>query len=335
MSTIHQKAAGDTQGLFKQILDARVRIRPYLKPTPLCYSHSLSQRTGLDVFLKLETQNLTGSFKVRPALNGMLTHEARCREQGVLTSSSGNFAQGVAAMGSRLGISTLIVMTSSTSPLKIQKTRDWGAEVEICGPTFQDRWETTFRLERETGRVLLHPYDSLETLAGDGTLGLEINEQLREFGVPSTEPLTVFVPTSGGGLCAGVGTALMTERPGTRVYATQPRNNGSMAVSLEKGQPTEVPAFKTIADALVAQKPGQLPFSIFQTLGIETLLFSEEEILKACHFLFDEQRLVSEPGGATSIAPLLSPPKPLGPHDRKHTVVCVVSGANTTLFSKN
>src|SRR5712692_5045128 len=191
------------------ILEARRRLASHLRSTPLVFSTPLSRFAGRNVWLKLETQQPTGSFKVRPALNGALVHR-EAAAAGVLASSSGNFAQGVAYAARELGLDAQIVMMSNSSPYKIAQTEALGANVVLCGNTFEERWETTYRLQRETGRVLLHPYDSPETIAGDGTLGLELIEQL-------PGDFTVLVPVSGGGLISGVASAVKLSRPACRV----------------------------------------------------------------------------------------------------------------------
>ena len=191
------------------ILEARQRLAPLLPPTPLVHSLALSRAAGLKVWLKLETQQPTGSFKIRPALNGALVHFEQARHAGVIASSSGNFAQAVAYAARELALDAQIVMMSNSSPYKIAETKALGAKVVLCGNTFEERWETTYRIQRETGRVLLHPYDSVETIAGDGTLGLELLEQLQG-------AFTVVVPVSGAGLISGVATALKLSRPGDR-----------------------------------------------------------------------------------------------------------------------
>jgi threonine dehydratase len=299
------------------ILEARRRLAPLLPATPLVYSWALSKATGRRVWLKLETQQPTGSFKVRPAMNGALVHLEEARRAGVLASSSGNFAQGVAWAAQELGLDAQIVMMANSSPYKIAETEALGAKVVLCGNTFEERWETTYRLQRETGRVLLHPYDSEETIAGDGTLGLELLEQLPgEF--------QVVVPVSGGGLIAGIATAVKLSRPGCAVVGVQPEANGSMRRSLEAGQRVNVGPVRTVADALVASTPGERTFEIARERVDGVLLVSEEEILEAARFLAGRQKIIAEPGGAVGVAALLAGKVPASGTD----VVCVISGGN-------
>jgi threonine dehydratase len=268
------------------------------------------------VWLKLETQQPTGSFKVRPALNGALCHLEPARQAGVLASSSGNFAQAVAYAARELGLDAQIVMMRNSSPYKIAATEALGARVALCGNTFEERWETTYRLQRESGRVLLHPYDSEETIAGDGTLGLELLEQI-------DGDFTVVVPVSGGGLISGIATAVKLARPGCRVVGVQPAANASLARSVEAGRPVSVGPVQTIADALVASQPGEQTLAIIRERVDQVLLVSEEEIGEAVGELARQQKLVVEPGGAVGVAALLAR-KVWASGD----VVCVASGGN-------
>ena len=214
----------------------------------------------------------------------------------------------------------MLFRSANSSPYKIAETEALGARVLLCGNTFEERWETTRRRERESGRVLLHPYDSEETIAGDGTLGLELIEQL-------SGDFTVAVPVSGGGLVAGIATALKLSRPGCVVVGVQPEANGSLARSLEAGERVNVGPVRTIADALVASCPGERTFEIARRLVDQVVLVSEEEIGAAVRELAGRQKLVVEPGGAVAVAALLAGRLPAAASD----LVCVLSGGNVQL----
>jgi threonine dehydratase len=301
---------------LETIRKARERLAPYLKTTPLVFSHPLSRATGRRVWLKLETQQPTASFKVRPALNGALSHLEAARRAGIVTSSSGNFAQAVAYAARELGLDAHIVMMGNSSPYKIAETEALGAKVVLCGNTFEERWETTYRLQRETGRVLLHPYDSEETIAGDGTLGLELLDQL-------DGPFTVVTPVSGGGLISGVASAVKLGRPECRVVGVQPAANGSLSRSLAEGKPVSVGPVQTIADALVASKPGERTFGIIRERVDQVAEVTEDEIREAVRWLTAKQKVVVEPGGSVGVAALLA-----GRIEGTADVVCVASGGN-------
>lgn len=293
--------------------DARVRLKPWLKPTPLV------EAAGLKAWLKLESFQPTGAFKVRPAINSVLVHLEAAKERGVLASSSGNFAQAVAYAASKLSVKATIVMPSITSPYKIERTRALGAEVVICGPSFEERWETTYRLERETGKVLVHPYDSVETIAGDGTLGLELLEQ-------RDGPFCAIVPASGGGLLAGVALALKTARPECRVIGVQAEGNGSMYKSFYAGARVNVGKVTGIADSLVASMPGERAFELIKKHVDGIVLVSDAEIRRAMRWCMEQQKIVVEPGAATGVAALREGKVDTGGLEP----VVVISGANVS-----
>ena len=302
--------------MIEQIQDAARRLADYLQPTPLVRSNVLDA-SGNSVYLKLESLQPTGAFKVRPALNGMLCHLEQARRNGVVTSSSGNFAQAVAWAAKTLGVDAQIVMMESASTFKRERTRALGGTVVLCGNTFQDRWDTTFRIQRESGRVLLHPYDSVETIAGDGTLGIELLDRIEG-------DFCVAVPISGGGLISGIASALKASRPGCRVIGVQAAANGSMALSLQRGERVTVTPKPSLADALAVASPGERTFAIAKELVDEVVLVEESELAEAVRFLANEQKIVAEPGGAAGVAALLA-----GKLDsRGMDLVCVISGGN-------
>ena len=303
--------------MFPLIQQARERLAPYFPPTPLIDSEHLSRGRKPRIHLKLECLQPTGSFKVRPSMNGMLAHLEQARQAGVVTSSSGNFAQGAAYAASRLGVDLQVVMMRGASSFKIERTRQLGATVVLCDNTFKDRWDTTFRIQRETGRLLLHPYDSEETIAGDGTIGLELLEQL-------DGDFCVVVPVSGGGLVSGIATAVKHRRPACRVIGVQPAANGSMARSVEQGERVTTNPGPTLADALMIAQPGERTFDVVQQLVDDVICVDEDEITAAVRTLAEQQKLVVEGGGSVGVAALLA-----GKIDtRGLDVVCILSGGN-------
>lgn len=302
------------------IQKAQATLRPYLRPTPLVFSEPLSRRIGREVWLKLENLQPTGSFKVRPAFFGILQGLEECRKTGVLTSSSGNFAAAVAFASSCLGVKATIVMRKDTAPFKVERTAAWGARIVFCDNSQAARFALTERLHQEEGGYLLHPFDSPETIAADGTIGLEIEDALGK-------EACVWVPVSGGGLVSGIAVALSHLRPTSRVFGLQSKANASFSRSLLQGQPTEVPAFSTFADALISTRPGSLAFSLAKDTVAGALLVEEASLYPAVSWLAEEAKIVVEPGAAVSIAALLEghlPPSSL-------PLVCVLSGGNLPL----
>jgi threonine dehydratase len=303
--------------VFSQIQSARERLAPYLPATPVVLSEVLGRMASQRVWLKLETMQPTGAFKVRPAFNSILANLEQARQCGVVTSSSGNFAQATAFAARALGVDAHIIMMRNASPFKIERTKAYGGTVVPCGNTFQERWDTTFRVQRESNRLLIHPYDSEETIAGDGTIGCELADQLEG-------DLCVLVPVSGGGLISGISTALKTLRPGCRVIGVQPAANPSMQASLRAGEPVTVTSGTTLADALVATRPGDRTFALAQQFVDDVVTVDEDEIVSAVKTLAVEQKLVVEAGGAVGVAALLA-----GKVDAKGLdVVCILSGGN-------
>ncbi|MBH00178.1 MAG: pyridoxal-5'-phosphate-dependent protein [Solibacterales bacterium] len=303
----------------KDIEVARDRLSKYLRPTPLILSESLSHDLGCRVWLKLESQQPTGSFKVRPAFNSILSRLDQARQVGIVTSSSGNFAQAIAYAARTLGVSAQIVMMKNTSPLKRAMTEHFGGEVVSCENTFKDRWDTTFRIQKETGRLLLHPYDSDETIAGNGTIGLELLDELGG-------NFSVVAPISGGGLISGIATVIKRERPGCRVFGVQPAANQSMQQSLAAGQPVTVAVGTTIADALVVACPGERGLRIVEQLVDDVFAVNEEDLRTTVRYLATKQKVVSEPGGAAAVAAL----RVSEIADLSKDVVCILSGANVS-----
>lgn len=291
---------------------ARERLAPYLDRTPLPRSNVPS----LNAYLKLETQQPTGSFKVRPALNGMLTHLEQAREQGVVTSSSGNFAQAVGWASNRLGVDAQVVMMSGASAYKRERTEVYATVVE-CENTFAARWETTDRIVAETGRLLLHPYDSDETVAADGTIGLELLDQI-------DGDFSVLVPISGGGLIGGIAAAVKESRPGCRVVGVQAEANPSMRRSLDTGEIATTKPEPSWADALSVATPGERGFELVRKYVDDVVLVAEDEMAEAMRLLAVEQKLVVEGGGAVGAAAILAGKADAG----GPPLVCVLSGGN-------
>lgn len=307
---------------MESIYEARNRLYSYLHMTPLIYSSVLNRELKKHIWLKLETQLPTGSFKPRPAFNNILTHLDAARAKGVVASSSGNFAQAVAYASRELGVKATIVMTKSTSPYKIQRTKQLGAEVVLCSDSHKDRQETAVRLQKESGCLLLHPYDSYETVAGDGTIGLELSDQLGE---PYNDDITILVPVSGGGLIAGIAFAIKHLHPEYKVIGIQPENTGALAKSFQAGKPVLVTTKPSLADALGAPCPGETPFQIIKEYVDDVVQVTEDEIRSATLFMNEQHKLVVEPGGAAPIAALFAN------KISAKNVVCIVSGGNVSV----
>jgi threonine dehydratase len=291
------------------VLAAREAIGGRLHRTPVFSSATLGPR----VFLKAELFQRTGSFKPRGVLNSLSRLSDEERRRGVIAASAGNHAQALAYGAALEALDALLVMWRTASPAKIEATRGYGAKVDLeaAGPEVVfDRLE---QLKAETGRTLIHPFDSEHTIAGQGTVGIEIGEDIPEVDV-------VVVPVGGGGLVAGIATAL----PQARVVGVEPVGSNALTAALDAGRPVPVEP-RSIADGLNAPFAGELTFEIVRDRELEIVLVEDEVIESAMRFLYERAKLACEPAGAAAVAALLS--GKIGV-DTRQTVVCVVSGGN-------
>jgi threonine dehydratase len=288
---------------------ARETIGGDLHRTPMFSSATLGPR----VFLKSELFQRTGSFKPRGVLNKLrsLTDEERGR--GVIAASAGNHAQALAYCARLEGIDALLVMWSTASPAKIDATRGYGAEVDLEAAGPQTVFDRLHELQDETGRTLVHPFDDPLVVAGQGTVGLEIAED-----VPDVD--AVVVPVGGGGLVAGIATAL----PDTRVVGVEPSSSTALTAGLAAGESTPVAA-RSVADGLNAPFAGTLPIQIAKERGLEVVLVEDDEIEDAMRFLYQRAKLACEPAGAAAVAALRAGKVTV---ESGQTVVAVVSGGN-------
>lgn len=295
-------------------------LHPDVVRTPVLRADALSEETGGTVLLKAENLQVTGSYKARASftiLNRLSDDEKR---RGAAISSSGNFAAAFAFMGTRLGIPTTVVMMQKTSPYKVERTRRFGAEVVLCENRHESRWETLDRLKAERGITVINTFEEPNVMRGHGTIGLEIMEQVPDVDV-------VLVPISSGGLIAGVATAVKEIRPVAHVIGVQPEGSQAMYRSFRQGRVCGIDEARTICDALIAGRPGALPFEHVQRYVDDVVLVSDEQIKHAVRTLAGTTKLVVEPSGAVGVAAMQA-----GLVDvRGQTVVALVSGGNIAL----
>lgn len=296
---------------------AQERLRGVVQHTPLVYSQTLSRLSRREVFLKLENLQTTGSFKLRGALNRLKLLKERGEGERVVAASAGNHAQGVAFAASSLQIPATIVMPQGASISKQMATSGYGGEVILHGRDLSESLERARVLEAE-GYIFIHPYDDPEVIAGQGTLGLEILEDLPEVD-------TVAVPVGGGGLAAGTALALKSRKPDVAVIGVQASQVPSLAVALKRGGPTPVPARPTMADGIQVPLVGSRTFPWLQQYLQEVVLVREVEIAQALLFLLEGKKVLAEGAGAVATAGFLFP---LKSRDLGKKVVLVVSGGN-------
>jgi threonine dehydratase len=290
--------------------------------TPLVASPVLDQLTGGRVFLKAETLQRTGSFKFRGAYNKLSSIPQAQRGGGVVAYSSGNHAQGVAAAAKLLGMPAVIVMPRDAPRPKRERTAALGGEVVLYDREAEDREAIAREIAEQNGAVLVPPYDDALIIAGQGTAGREIVEDLAAAGFT---PDVIAVSASGGGLTAGIALAVKARVPAARLYTAEPQNFDDHARSFKSGRRESNAALSgTICDALMARTPGELTFAINRSLVGDGVVVSDQEVAAAVAFAFRELKLVVEPGGAVALAALLS-----GKLDVKGKVaVAVLSGGN-------
>lgn len=301
---------------LKDIQDAQERLGGVVLRTPLIFSHTLSRLSGQEVYLKLENLQTTGSFKLRGAVNRLTLLKEQGEGDKVVAASAGNHAQGVAYAAAHLGLKATIVMPQGASISKQMATQGYGAEVILHGQDLSQALERARVLEAE-GYVFIHPYDDPEVIAGQGTLGLEILEDLPEVN-------TVVVPIGGGGLAAGVTLALKESQPEVQVIGVQARQVPSLLAAFMKGGPAPVAAAPTLADGIRVPLIGKFPFEILKQYLRECVLVGEQEIAAALLFLLEGKKVLAEGAGAVTAAALLGP---LAGRGLGRTVL-VVSGGN-------
>jgi threonine dehydratase len=304
-------------------IDAAARvIAPFAVRTRLLSPPVLNERVGATVFLKPEPLQRTGSFKFRGAFNKLSSIPMDARSGGVVAFSSGNHAQGVAAAAQILNMRATIVMPTDAPVTKRERTKAYGAEVVLYDRDREDREAIARDIAGKRGATVVPPYDDPFVIAGQGTLGREIAEDMAALGLT---PDIVVAPASGGGLIAGVATAVKARFPQTSIIVAEPEGYDDHGLSLRAGKREAHHAEgRTICDALMAQMPGKITFSINSKLLAEGVTASDEEVGAAVAFAFRELKLVVEPGGAVGLAALLS-----GRIDaRGKNVVIVLSGGN-------
>ncbi|QVN11233.1 threonine/serine dehydratase [Burkholderia sp. LAS2] len=301
---------------------ASVRILPFVVRTPLLESEVLNRATGARVLVKAESLQKTGSFKFRGACNRVLQIPAALRPRGVVAFSSGNHALAISAVCARFGMPATIIMPADAPKAKIEGARAYGATVRLYDRQTDDREAIGRDIAERTGAVTVPPYDDRQVMAGQGTVGLEIVQQTQAL---SVVPDAVLAAASGGGLVAGVATAINAYCRQARLYAVEPKGFDDHARSLAKGeQVTNAAGARSICDALQVASPGKLTFPINKRLLAGSLVVDDDEVRRAMRVAFETLKLVVEPGGAVPLAAVLAGKLAIA----GKTVVLVLSGGN-------
>ncbi len=311
---------GTEAGIRPELVEEAARsLNPYLPPTPLQQSRALTVKAGCQVFLKIESIQPTRSFKVRGALNKLILMSAADRQAGVITASAGNHGQGVAYAAAAFGIAATVFVPENANSLKVESMKRLGARVVPAGRSYQEAYQEATRVQAVTGATLVHAFDDPQVIAGQGTVGVEIGEQL-----PETD--TVLVPVGGGGLLAGIALYLKASRPAVRLIGVEPQGADGLTRSLAAGQQVVLDRVQTMADGLAASGPGRLNFELIKNRVDEMIRVGEDEMLRAIRLLFEWEHVLAEPSGAASLAALLYR-YTAEPDER---VVLVLSGGNVT-----
>lgn len=284
---------------LSHIRDAAARIKPFIHRTPVLTSRTLDQLVEAQVFLKAECYQRVGAFKIRGALNKVLQLSAEERARGLFAWSSGNHAQAVALTAQIVGTKATILMPKDAPEAKVLAVQGYGAEIITYDRYSEDREALAQQLMCEGNAIRIPPYDDLSIMAGQGTVALELIEQVEQLDV-------LLVPTSGGGLVAGCATAVTSLNPKCRVYGVEPVTGNDTKLSLDAGTRVRIPVPHTIADGQQVEIPGELTFAINRQLLTDILLVTDDEILAAMAFLFERLKVVAEPSGASAVAALLA-----------------------------
>ena len=300
---------------ISEIFNAAAVLKDVARKTAIIPAPKL--RPGCDIFLKTENLQLTGSFKLRGAYYkiSQLTDEEKAR--GVIACSAGNHAQGVALGATHNGIKSLICLPAGAPLSKVEATKNFGAEVCLVPGVYDDAYARAMQLQQEHGYTFVHPFDDPKVIAGQGTIGLEILDQM-----PDVQ--AVIVPIGGGGLISGVAFAIKTLRPDVKVYGVQSSGAPSMAASLKEGKLCHLTDVSTIADGIAVKEPGMNTFDMCNKYVDEVITVTDDEIAAAILALIEQQKLVAEGAGAVAVAAAMFGKLPI---DNLRTV-CLVSGGN-------
>ena len=301
---------------LEEIEQARRLLEGVAVRTPLDRSRSLSDVAGDEVFIKCENLQRTGSFKIRGAYNRIARLDGAEKAAGVVAASAGNHAQGVALAATLSNTRSTVFMPQAASLPKVEATKRYGADVVLTGVDFGAAYEAATEHARRTGAVFVDPFDHPHVIAGQGTVGAEVAEQMSEIG-------TVVVPVGGGGLISGVAAAIKSSHPRARVVGVQAKGAASFPVSLEKGSPVPLETMSTIADGIAANTPGEITLAHVSELVDEIVVVDDEAIAEGLVFAAERMKLVLEPAGAAGVAAVVQKLGGCVP-----PIVVVLSGGN-------
>ena len=300
---------------IENFVKAKEKLSKVLLETNLIYSPIFSDESGNEIYIKLENLQKTGSFKIRGAYNKISNLTDNEKQRGVVASSAGNHAQGVAYAAEESGIKAVIVMPKSTPLIKVESTKKYGAEVVLYGDVYDDAFKKAKELEEKEGYIFVHPFNDEEVLYGQGTIALEILEKLPETDI-------IIVPIGGGGLISGIACAAKIMKPGIKIIGVEPEGAASAYESIKENKIVELKETNTIADGTAVKKIGELNFEYIKKYVDEIITVSDYELMEAFLLLVEKHKIIAENSGILSVAAL----KKLKEKNKK--VVSVISGGN-------
>ena len=300
---------------IENFVKAKEKLSKVLLETNLIYSPIFSDESGNEIYIKLENLQKTGSFKIRGAYNKISNLTDNEKQRGVVASSAGNHAQGVAYAAEESGIEAVIVMPKSTPLIKVESTKKYGAEVVLYGDVYDDAFKKAKELEEKEGYIFVHPFNDEEVLYGQGTIALEILEKLPETDI-------IIVPIGGGGLISGIACAAKIIKPGIKIIGVEPEGAASAYESIKENKIVELKEANTIADGTAVKKIGELNFEYIKKYVDEIITVSDYELMEAFLLLVEKHKIIAENSGILSVAAL----KKLKEKNKK--VVSVISGGN-------
>ena len=302
---------------LEMIKQAMSSIKGVVRKTPLIYSSTFSNLSGNNIYLKCENKQKTGAFKLRGAYNKIASLTEDEREKGVIASSAGNHAQGVAYAATAFGVKSTIVMPITAPLSKVQATRRYGAEVVQFGEVYDECYEKAVEIQKSQGLTFIHPFNDIQVMAGQGTIALEILEELPETDI-------ILVPIGGGGLISGIAVAAKSIKPDVKVIGVQAGLIASTKMSLEKNEIVTVPGAKSLADGISVRTPGNLCFEYIKKYVDDVITVTEDEITHSIFMLMERAKLVTEGAGAVPLAAILADKLSF----KGKNIVSLISGGN-------
>lgn len=302
---------------LEDIKEAQNNIKRVIRKTPLFYSSTFSNKSGYNVYFKCENKQKTGAFKIRGAYNKIVSLSEEERKRGVIASSAGNHAQGVAYAAAAFGVESTVVMPITAPQAKIQATKGYGAKVIQCGEVYDECYIKALDIQNENRAIFVHPFNDEAVIAGQGTIALEILEEL-----PETD--AIIVPIGGGGLISGIALAAKEIKPDIKIIGVQAEIIASTKASLEKGEIVTLKGAKSLADGISVKTPGDITFDYIKKYVDEVVTVTEDEIAQAIFYLMETSKLISEGAGAVALAAILSDKV----HVKGENIVAIISGGN-------